>query len=58
MDELKKQKALNACRIGFEFEFFTNFDRQETAKELSKVLEPKIVLGRGKVIDKKSKLFL
>lgn len=56
MDEIKKQKALSACRIGFEFEFFTNFDRQETAKELSKALEPKIVLGRGKVIDKKSKM--
>lgn len=56
MDELKKQKALGACRIGFEFEFFTNYDRQEAAKQLSKALEPKIVLGRGKVIDKKSKM--
>lgn len=51
-----KQKAFNACRVGFEFEFYTNYDRQEAAKQLTKALEPKIVLGRGKVIDKKSKL--
>jgi hypothetical protein len=56
MDLEKQQKALNACRIGFEFEFFTNYERQEAAKQLTKALDPKIVVGRGKVIDKKSKL--
>lgn len=56
MDLEKQQKALNACRIGFEFEFYTNYERQEAAKQLTKALDPKIVVGRGKVIDKKSKL--
>lgn len=51
-----KQKALNACRVGFEFEFYTNFDRQETARQLSQELAPKVVVGKGKVFDAKSKL--
>lgn len=51
-----QHEALNACRIGFEFEFFTNYERQEAARLLSKELEPKVVLGRGKVLDKKTNM--
>jgi hypothetical protein len=51
-----KHEALNACRVGFEFEFYTNYQRQEASRLLSKELEPKIVLGRGKVIGKKTNL--
>lgn len=56
MDPLKKQKALNACRVGFEFEFYSNYGRKEAAELLSKALEPKVVIGQGKVIDEKTKL--
>lgn len=51
-----QHEALNACRIGFEFEFYTNYERQEAARLLSKELEPKIVLGKGKVLSKKTNM--
>jgi hypothetical protein len=56
MNQELVQKALKACRVGFEFEFFTNFSRQETARLLSEELQPKVVMGKGKVFDAKSKL--
>ena len=43
--DLGKQKILNGCVLGMEFEFYSENNKKEVAKEIGRLVKKKIVIG-------------